>query len=209
MQDYYLQQFGIIPWVMRKQNKTPLLLDQLALRVAECTRCPLHSTRTQTVFSRGSHAARLMIVGDVPGFDEDSQGQPFVGKAGGLLNQMISSIGLSYDDVYISNVLKCRRPDESDAQLSEIQQCGSYLTDQIALVQPTLILALGKAAGQFLLNTSTSFDSMRASLHRYRGIQVIVSYHPVYLLQNPNDKKAAYQDWLTVSQSLAHAQPLS
>lgn len=208
MRDYYLNQLGITPWVLRKKEKEICssssfsLFEKLATRVAACRRCPLHQSRTQTVFARGKPSAKLMIIGEAPGFYEDQQGLPFVGKAGELLNHMIAAIGFSESDVYIANVLKCRPPDNRDPQPFEIEQCSDYLTHQIEYINPSVILAVGRFAGQFLLKTTLSMAKMRSKIHHYRDIQVLVSYHPAYLLRNPLDKRHAYQDWLQVKQLL-------
>lgn len=198
MQDYYLQKMGITPWVLRQDHQIQTTLQSLAQEVATCTRCPLHQTRSQTVFARGNSQAPLMIIGEAPGFYEDQQGQPFVGAAGGLLDQMIDCIGLTQDQIYIANVLKCRPPNNRDPLSEEITQCSSYLAQQIAVIKPKLLLALGRFAGQYLLNTTQSLASLRTHLHQYQNIPVIVSYHPAYLLRNPADKKKAYQDWLRI-----------
>ncbi len=202
MQNYYLEQMGITSWLVRDNPQRLSTLQQLATEVAACTRCPLHQTRSQTVFARGNPQAKLMIIGEAPGFHEDQQGLPFVGVAGSLLDQMISCIGLINNEIYIANVLKCRPPNNRDPQSDEITQCSSYLAQQISLVKPTLLLALGRFAGQYLLNTTHSLTQMRAQKHDYQNIPVIVTYHPAYLLRNPLDKKRAYQDWLTVQQLL-------
>lgn len=196
---YYLQQMGIDPWILR--GETPdcdKKLRQLAQEVAACTRCPLANTRTQTVFARGNPTARLMIIGEAPGFYEDKQGKPFVGKAGKLLDLMLKSIGLDEEQVYIANVLKCRPPDNRDPAPDEIEQCRGYLTQQIEWVSPTLILALGRFAGQFLLGKTTPLNQLRAKLHYYQQIPYLVTYHPAYLLRNPKDKKRAFSDLLLV-----------
>lgn len=198
MQHYYLQKMGITPWVLRQDHQIQTTLQSLAQEVAACTRCPLHQTRTQTVFARGNSQAPLMIIGEAPGYYEDQQGQPFVGAAGSLLDQMIDCIGLTQDQIYIANVLKCRPPNNRDPLSDEIAQCGSYLAQQITLIQPKLVLALGRFAGQYLLNTTQSLASLRMRPHQYQNIPVIVSYHPAYLLRNPADKKKAYQDWLQI-----------
>lgn len=201
---YYLQAMGIDLWVLR-QPPPPSCehdLSQLAKEVAACTLCPLHKTRTQTVFFRGSSKAKLMIIGEAPGFYEDQQGFPFVGKAGSLLNQMLKGIEMIEEDVYIANVLKCRPPNNRDPQVEEIAQCSSYLARQIELVQPHLILALGRFAGQFLLNKPLPLKQLRHTVHYYNNIPFIVSYHPAYLLRNPADKKKAYLDLLAVKKLL-------
>ncbi|MBI2784793.1 MAG: uracil-DNA glycosylase [Legionella longbeachae] len=200
---YYLQAMGIDLWVLRQSERSSENdLSGLAQEVAACTRCLLHKTRTQTVFFRGNAQAKLMIIGEAPGFYEDQQGMPFVGKAGGLLNQMLRSIEMREEDVYIANVLKCRPPNNRDPQLDEIAQCSSYLARQIELVKPHLLLALGRFAGQFLLNKKLPLNQMRNTLHSYNDIPCMISYHPAYLLRNPIDKKNAYLDLLAVKKLL-------
>ncbi len=202
LRHYYLQQMGIEPWVLRASRVHKKNLAQLAEDVAACVRCPLHQTRTQTVFARGSTDAKLMIIGEAPGFHEDQQGFPFVGKAGRLLDKMLNSIGLSGSDVYIANVLKCRPPDNRDPTPEEISQCSGYLSAQIAMVTPKLILAVGRFSGQFLLNVTFPLNKMRSKVHDYQGTPVLVSYHPAYLLRNPAEKKNAYRDLLVVKRLL-------
>jgi len=202
LRHYYLQQMGIDTWVKREECKSKKHLVQLAADVSLCVRCPLHHTRTQTVFARGNPDAKLMIIGEAPGFYEDQQGLPFVGQAGGLLNKMLNSIGLSGEDVYIANVLKCRPPNDRDPQPDEISHCSNYLTQQIAIVSPRLILAVGRFAGQFLLNASFPLNQMRNKIHEYQQIPMLVTYHPAYLLRNPFDKKNAFQDLMIVKQLL-------
>jgi uracil-DNA glycosylase family 4 len=204
LNQYYLQTMGIDTWLERETDascQSPLVA--LAQQVATCSRCELHKTRKQTVFSRGNPLARLMIVGEAPGFYEDQQGLPFVGKAGLLLNQMLQSIGLQENDVYIANVLKCRPPKNRDPQPAEITQCSSFISKQIELVKPRLILALGRFAGQFLLNKVLPLNQMRQKFHHYHSLTFLVSYHPAYLLRNPADKKKSYEDLLTVKKFLA------
>lgn len=204
---YYLQAMGIDLWELRRPHvSSEQGLGALANEVAACTQCSLHKTRTQTVFCRGNSNAKLMIIGEAPGFFEDQQGLPFVGKAGALLNQMLQSIEMAENDVYIANVLKCRPPNNRDPQLEEIAQCSSYLERQIELIQPSLILALGRFAGQFLLNKPLPLKQLRKTLHHYHNIPFIVSYHPAYLLRNPADKKQAFLDLLTVKKLLVEKQ---
>lgn len=202
MHQYYLQQLGIESWVLRETQTSKKNLQTIAEQVAICTRCPLHESRKQTVFARGNPNAKLMVIGEAPGFYEDQQGLPFVGKAGSLLNKMLASIELSEQDVYIANVIKCRPPNNRDPELEEINQCSDYLSQQIALIKPKLILAVGRFAGQFLLQASFPLNKMRKKMHDYQGTPVIVSYHPAYLLRNPADKKNAYSDLLYVKQLL-------
>lgn len=200
---YYLQQMGIETWLARPIRTDKKDLQRLAADVSVCQRCPLHKTRTQTVFARGNPEAKLMVIGEAPGFYEDKQGLPFVGKAGGLLNKMLASIGLSENDVYIANVIKCRPPNNRDPSQEEISQCCDYLAQQIELVAPSLILAVGRFAGQFLLNETLPLNRMRGKVHQYKGRPVLVSYHPAYLLRNPADKKQAFIDLLLAKRLLS------
>lgn len=203
LNNYYLQSIGVDVWVTRKKEVSCAnQILQLQQEVSSCERCVLHKTRSQTVFARGNPSAKLMIIGEAPGFYEDKQGLPFVGKAGMLLNQMLQSIGFTEEDVYIANVLKCRPPENRDPRLEEISQCSSYLGKQIELIQPLLILALGRFAGQFLVNKLLPLNQLRQQIHRYRETPFIVSYHPAYLLRNPSDKKKAYADLLTAKKFL-------
>lgn len=196
---YYLNAMGIDVWLQRHPEHTcEKQLVALAKEVASCTRCPLYHTRKQTVFSRGHSKAKLMIIGEAPGVHDDEQGLPFVGPAGDLLNHMIKSIGMTEEDVYIVNILKCRPPNPRDPEPNEVAPCSHYLTRQIELIQPHLILAVGCFAGQFLMNKLLPLETMRNSVHNYSQIPFIVTYHPVYLLSNPVDKKKAYYDLLAV-----------
>ncbi|MCC5791978.1 MAG: uracil-DNA glycosylase [Legionellaceae bacterium] len=200
---HYLQAMDIELWLPRPRpfsGVQPLAI--LAEEVAACTRCPLHQTRSKTVFSRGNPQARLMIIGEAPGFYEDQSGRPFVGKAGRLLTQMLRSIGLTEEEVYIANVLKCRPPHNRDPAAEEIAQCSAYLSRQIELVKPGLILALGRFAGQFLFGKPLPLRQLRGQRHHYQHTPCMVSYHPAYLLRHPSDKKEAHRDWLTVQSIL-------
>lgn len=202
---YYLQQMGVEIWELRK--KPPAFeqcsLEELAQQVSSCKRCPLHQSRTHTVFARGNPHAKLMVIGEAPGFYEDQQGKPFVGKAGTLLNRMLASIDLSENEIYIANVLKCRPPENRDPTPEEIEQCSGHLVKQIQAVQPQLILAVGRFSGQFLLQDSAlTLASMRGKIHYYLDTPVIVSYHPAYLLRKPEDKKKAYEDLLFLRKAI-------
>jgi DNA polymerase len=179
--------------------------DQLEKTVTTCTLCPLHKSRTQTVFGTGNRRASLMIIGEAPGFHEDQQGEPFVGRAGKLLTAMLKCIDLERDDVYIANILKCRPPENRNPSPEEQRQCTPYLDRQIELVKPRLLLALGRIASHYLLKKTSSLESMRHTLHIYEPKQtpLIVTYHPAYLLRNPNDKKKAYEDLKFVQKTLA------
>lgn len=199
---YYLQQIGIEPWIVRSKDQSKKKLNQLCQEASVCSRCELHQTRTQAVFARGNPNAPLMIIGEAPGFHEDKQGLPFVGKAGALLDKMLQSIGLSEEDAYIANVIKCRPPNNRDPKSDEIKSCSDYLKQQIESVDPKLILAVGRFAGQFLVNQSLPLRKMRNQLHHYQGKPVLVSYHPAYLLRNAIDKREAYQDLLQLKKHL-------
>ncbi|WP_137010101.1 uracil-DNA glycosylase [Aquitalea aquatilis] len=175
--------------------------DQLEQAVANCQNCQLCHTRTQTVFGRGNPQARWMLIGEAPGEQEDKQGQPFVGKAGQLLDNMLAAAGLDREhDVYIANVLKCRPPGNRNPAPEEILACSTYLQQQIRHVQPTLILALGRFAVQTLLQTEQSIGKLRGQLHQYQGIPLIATYHPAYLLRNLPDKAKAWQDMVLAKQ---------
>jgi DNA polymerase len=172
-------------------------LRQFAEETSTCTRCALAQGRTQVVFGSGNPDADLMFVGEAPGFHEDQQGIPFVGQAGKLLDNMLAAIGLKRGaNVYIANILKCRPPGNRNPEPHEALQCEPYLHRQIALVRPKLIIALGKVAAANLLASDASVASMRSRIHRYRGIPLIVTYHPAYLLRNLTDKAKAWEDLL-------------
>ena len=171
-------------------------LEILAKEVAACVRCPLlASTRTQTVFGSGSPTARLMFVGEAPGEEEDLSGQPFVGRSGQLLTDMITKgMGLTREEVYIANVVKSRPPLNRVPFADEIKHCLPFLETQIAIIRPEFICMLGKVAASSLLDTSLAVGRLRGKWHRYRGIASIVTYHPSYLLREPSAKKAAWED---------------
>jgi len=170
--------------------------DQLRARVAACTRCGLSATRTQTVFGVGNQQAEWLIVGEAPGMEEDRQGEPFVGRAGQLLNSMLRAIGLARSEVYIANVLKCRPPHNRDPAANETAECLPFLERQIALLKPRIMLAVGRIAAQNLLRTDTSLGRLRRQVHSFGASRVplIVTYHPAYLLRTPTDKRKAWED---------------
>jgi uracil-DNA glycosylase len=176
--------------------------DELRTAVAACQRCELHSSRTQTVFGVGSREARWMFIGEAPGVEEDKQGEPFVGRAGQLLTSMIRALGLRREDVFIANVLKCRPPDNRDPKPSEAASCRSYLERQVTLVDPTLIVAVGRIAAQNLLATETPLAKLRGKVHSFgaRSWPVVVTYHPAYLLRSPGEKRKSWQDLLHAKQ---------
>jgi len=216
MRRYYLDTMGIQVWqsleqqaqvadggsVNTENSKTEhdstdnrdAIWQRLEQDVANCTKCELHTSRTQTVFGTGDKNADLLIIGEAPGRDEDLQGEPFVGRAGQLLNAMLAAIGLDREQVYIANILKCRPPNNRDPGAEEAAACNPWLQQQIALIQPAVILALGRIAAHNLLNTEQSLAALRSKQHSYAGIPLLVSYHPAYLLRKPVDKRKSWQD---------------
>ena len=180
-------------------------LDWQALQqlVSQCQLCELHATRTQTVFGTGNQHADLLIIGEAPGAEEDNLGEPFVGQAGKLLDAMLHAIQLDRQQVFITNVLKCRPPQNRDPHTSEIICCDSYLQRQIALLQPKVILTVGRVAAHHLLLTQTALGSLRGRQYSYHGIPLLVTYHPAYLLRMPADKGKAWQDLLQVKKILS------
>ncbi|WP_423371194.1 uracil-DNA glycosylase family protein [Burkholderia sp. LMG 32019] len=169
--------------------------DALAARVADCTLCRLCEKRTNTVFGVGDREADWMLIGEAPGENEDKQGEPFVGQAGKLLDNMLQSLSLKRgDNVYIANVIKCRPPGNRNPEPDEVASCEPYLQRQVALVKPKLIVALGRFAAQTLLKTDASIASLRGRVHEYEGVPVIVTYHPAYLLRSLQDKSKAWAD---------------
>ena len=176
--------------------------------VSACTRCVLHRTRRQTVFGVGDQNAQWMVIGEAPGADEDRQGEPFVGRAGQLLNEMLRAIGLSRQHVYIANILKCRPPQNRNPKAEEVAQCLDFLRQQVALVRPQLILAVGRIAAQNLLDDDQSVGRLRGRAHHFavqdHSVPVVVTYHPAYLLRSPGQKRKAWDD-LCFARSLSGA----
>ena len=187
--------------VMVKQRTDATVINSLdwdALQqvVSECNACDLHASRTNTVFGVGDRNADWLIIGEAPGADEDRQGEPFVGRAGRLLTSMIQALGYRREQVYIANILKCRPPNNRDPRPEEVLHCQPYLRRQIELLQPKIILAVGRVAAQNLLDTNQSMKAMRGQSFTYAdtGIPVVVTYHPAYLLRSPLEKRKAWQD---------------
>lgn len=202
--EQYLAAMGIPVWVLRN-GEPPLSsetsvaeLDWPALveRVRTCTNCELHGTRIQTVFGVGSENADLLIIGEAPGAEEDRKGEPFVGRAGKLLDAMLGAIALSRDDVYIANILKCRPPNNRDPQRDESTACTPYLERQIQLLQPKVILALGRIAAQWLLQSDAPIGRLRGQKLGFGNPEtpLVASYHPAYLLRSPAAKAKAWED---------------
>ncbi len=182
-----------VPETSSQESKSWRDLQQ---RVASCQQCELHRGRTQTVFGVGDHQADWLIIGEAPGAEEDRQGEPFVGRAGKLLNSMLFALGLQREQVFIANILKCRPPNNRDPKPEEVVACSSYLRKQIDLLQPKIILAVGRIAAQSLMKTETPIGKMRGRRYQYAdtGIPVVVTYHPAYLLRSPREKRKAWQD---------------
>ena len=179
---------------------------ELERAVKSCTLCPLHKTRTQAVFGVGNRAAQWMVIGEAPGADEDRQGEPFVGRAGQLLNSMLKAIGLQREQVFIANILKSRPPNNRDPKPEEVQACIPYLFRQIELVNPKLILCVGRIAAQTLLETDTPIGKLRGQLHRIAGNRpMIVTYHPAYLLRSPGEKRKSWADLLLALRTFEQA----
>ena len=170
--------------------------DALQREVAGCRLCPLHEGRTQTVFGVGDVNADLMLIGEAPGAEEDRRGEPFVGRAGKLLDAMLRALGMTREQVFIANILKCRPPNNRDPRPEEVRACENYLVQQINTVKPRLILALGRVAAQNLLKTETPIGKMRGKRFQYGHppVPVVVTYHPAYLLRSPREKKKSWQD---------------
>jgi DNA polymerase len=213
----YLTALGVDVWVSRRsapaaervqEGSTPALglgavpveveakWDALKAEVLSCTKCGLHATRTQGVFGVGNRKADWLIIGEAPGAEEDRQGEPFVGRAGQLLNAMLRAIGLQRESVFIANVLKSRPPGNRDPKPEEVAACLPYLLRQIALLQPKLMLAVGRIAAQNLLATDVSLGRLRGQVHTFGELNtpLIVTYHPAYLLRTPADKRKAWED---------------
>ncbi|MEO8417446.1 MAG: uracil-DNA glycosylase [Methylophilaceae bacterium] len=179
------------------RRETIMQMDWQSLQecVAHCEACSLSKSRTQTVFGIGDPHAEWLFVGEAPGAEEDRQGEPFVGQAGKLLDNMLKAIQLKRgQNVYIANVLKCRPPENRDPQNEEVAQCDPFLKRQVELIKPKLIVALGKSAAQSLLNSAGTVTTLRGKLHDYHGVPVIVTYHPAHLLRNLPDKAQAWED---------------
>jgi len=182
------------------ETKSPAILpnnlnwETLQNQVVNCTDCSLHQTRTQTVFGVGNQQTDWLFVGEAPGADEDVQGEPFVGRAGKLLNSMLQAINLPRETVYIANVLKCRPPDNRNPTPEEMTCCTHFLQQQITLLKPKIIIALGTIAAQHLLATETPIGKLRGQKWNYNNIPLIAMYHPAYLLRRPSEKRKAWQD---------------
>ena len=207
--DEMLTEMGLAPIWRLRASPTPAKRAErqwieLKQAVPACTACGLHKTRTQTVFGVGDENADWLLIGEAPGAEEDRLGDPFVGQAGKLLDNMLAAIGLSRaDNVYIANVLKCRPPGNRNPEPDEVAKCTPFLKQQIALIRPKLIVAMGRFAAQTLLGTDASIASLRSRVHRYAGLPLIVTYHPAYLLRNLPDKAKAWADLVFARRTMA------
>ncbi len=218
LHDVYLQEMGIVRWQLRQQadaqvlasdaelevmpvpandvNNNTLTWEELQNRVNQCQLCPLHQCRKNAVFGVGNPQADLVVIGEAPGANEDRQGEPFVGRAGKLLNLMLEAIGLSREDIFICNVLKCRPPNNRDPSKQEVKTCTPYLEQQLIHIKPKILLAVGRIAAHYLLGVEQRLASLRGRQWQF-GVNhtpLIVTYHPAYLLRNPRDKRKAFQD---------------
>ena len=206
-----LQLIGVDVWRLRAQRKSPSddtyndSWVNLQHEVQSCELCSLHKTRTQTVFGVGDSEANWLFIGEAPGMDEDLQGEPFVGRAGGLLNEMVFSIGLSREKIFIANILKCRPPKNRDPLASEVAQCLPYLERQIQHIDPMIIIAVGKVAAQNLLQTDKTMSQLRGQIHSFgvKKTPLVVIYHPAYLLRSPSQKFKAWEDLTLAKQAIS------
>jgi len=169
-------------------------LAQVRADLGECTRCKLHRHRTQIVFGVGNPNAGLVFVGEAPGADEDAQGEPFVGRAGQLLTKIIEAMGMRREDVYICNIIKCRPPNNRTPEADEIVACQPFLLEQLRAIGPRFICALGGPAAQTLLRTKEAISRLRGKFYDYHGIPLLPTFHPAFLLRNPNEKKTVWED---------------
>ena len=185
-----------------------LALEQVCAQVAKCSRCgELASSRRNTVFGVGRIGPEICFVGEAPGADEDAQGEPFVGAAGQLLNKIIAACGMKREEVYICNIIKCRPPGNRLPLASEAANCREFLEEQVELVRPRFICALGACAAQNLLNTTTAIGRLRGQFHQYRGIPVLCTYHPAYLLRSPEKKRDVWEDMKKLLQRMGRPVP--
>lgn len=206
LQTAYLKALKIDLWLPRQTASTDFIplspWDELKTRIENCTKCHLHTTRTQTVFGVGNPQADILFIGEAPGASEDKQGEPFVGRAGQLLNAMLASINLKRENIFIANILKCRPPNNRDPAPDEVSCCTPYLIEQIDLIAPKLIVTLGRIAAHFLLNTQAPLSRLRNQMHQYHNIPLIATFHPAYLLRTPSEKAHAWKDMQRIAKFL-------
>jgi uracil-DNA glycosylase family 4 len=187
--------------ILPPRSETPTLAD-VRKELGDCKRCKLHRTRKTIVFGEGNEKAALMFIGEGPGYDEDVQGRPFVGRAGQLLTKIIESINLSREEVYIANIVKCRPPQNRNPEPDEIESCNPFLMKQIRVIRPKIICALGAPSAQTLLKTDTKITALRGKFYELEGIRVIPTYHPAFLLRNPERKREVWEDMKKIAEWL-------
>ena len=185
------------------QKRTESSLENLELEVLSCKNCQLHKTRTNVVFGSGNPKVQLVFVGEAPGYEEDMQGLPFVGRAGKLLTKIIEAMKLKRKDVYIANILKCRPPNNRNPLPTEILACENYLVRQLEILKPKVVCTLGKFAAQTLLRTEEPISKMRGKFYTYHGIKVMPTFHPAYLLRNPQEKRLVWHDMKKIMAELS------
>jgi len=200
---------------LAKQDAPPAQIEPVRVlgweglkeRIAACKLCGLHESRKQAVPGAGNPGADLMLIGEAPGEKEDLKGEPFVGQAGQLLDQMLGALRISRKDVYVTNVVKCRPPKNRDPEDAETEACHAYLRRQVELVSPRLIVALGRVASQALLRTDRSLGNLRGETHQFEGVALLATYHPAYLLRNPGAKAEAWKDLCRATARLRQVAP--
>jgi len=190
----YHKELGITTLFSQQKTTDFLTLDDIRREIGDCTRCRLHEGRNHVVFGEGNPHAALVFVGEGPGREEDLQGKPFVGRAGELLTRIIEAIELTRDQVYIANIVKCRPPNNRDPQPDEIQTCLPFLIKQLEAIKPRIICCLGAFAAQTLLGTEERISSLRGRFHAYQGARLMPTYHPAFLLRNPQFKRDVWED---------------
>jgi uracil-DNA glycosylase len=195
---------GVLPVI---GGGKPAALAAISADIGECTRCRLHEQRNKIVFGVGNVNADIMFVGEGPGADEDEQGEPFVGRGGQLLNNMINAMGLKREDVYIANVVKCRPPGNRTPERDECETCSPFLLRQIDIVKPKIIVALGATAAKNLLQLNDSMANLRGHIYDFRNTKLVVTYHPAYLLRDPRQKGEAWKDLQLVMKFLGMTPP--
>ncbi len=197
----YLREKGIyfLPSVKKRKG---LSLEEVRRELRNCERCKLHRSRRTVVFGEGNENAKLMLIGEGPGYDEDIQGRPFVGKAGQLLTRILQSIQIERNEVYITNIVKCRPPGNRTPESDEIKSCFPFLLKQIQIIQPRIICALGTVSAQTLLQTDAKITSLRGKSFEFSGIKIIPTYHPAFLLRNPEKKIEVWEDIQKVAKAL-------
>ncbi len=188
-----------------RSSSKPQRLEEVRSELGDCRRCKLHRTRRMIVFGEGNEKSRLMLIGEGPGNDEDVQGRPFVGKAGQLLTKILQSIDIEREEVYIANIIKCRPPQNRNPEPDEIENCYPFLLKQIQAIRPRIICALGTFSAQTLLKTDVKITALRGKVYDFSGIQLFPTYHPAYLLRNPEKKREVWEDMKQIAKALAES----